>query len=85
MKDDVLVAARAFGCCVRLAIYRALADAQTPTQLAQLLGVPRATVSYHLMALLHDDLVEVRRRGRSRIYRCTARRWFLAREDSKPT
>jgi len=81
MTDEVLVAARAFGCPVRLAIYRALGDGQTPTTLANLLGVPRATISFHLLVLLADGLVEVRKRGRSRIYRWAARRWFLARDE----
>jgi DNA-binding transcriptional ArsR family regulator len=86
MRDDVLIAARAFGCPVRLAIYRALGtEGRTPTELAAMFEVPRPTISFHLLALLEDGLVEVRRRGRARIYRCPARRWFLAREEPRPT
>ncbi len=84
MTDEVVGAARGSAGSGRRAVSRALADARTPTQLAQLLGIPRATISFHLLALLRDDLVEVRKRGRTRIYRCTARRWFLAREETKP-
>jgi ArsR family transcriptional regulator, arsenate/arsenite/antimonite-responsive transcriptional repressor len=57
----------------RLAAFRALVvagpDGLTPGVLAEQLGLPAATLSFHLKALTHAGLVEVTRDGRHLVYR----------------
>ena len=45
----------------------------TPTQLNELLGIPSATLSFHLKELLHAELIRVERQSRNLIYRPNAR------------
>ena len=45
----------------------------TPGALAELLGVPAPTLSFHLKELLHAGLVSQQRRSRSLIYRAEYR------------
>lgn len=57
----------------RLAAFRALVvagpDGLTPGVLAEQLGLPAATLSFHLKALTHAGLVDATRDGRHLIYR----------------
>jgi DNA-binding transcriptional ArsR family regulator len=57
----------------RLAIFRMLVkrgpEGYTPTELAEKLGVPAPTLSFHLKELQRAELIEVRREGRSLYYR----------------
>ena len=57
----------------RLQVFRALVVAGpaglTPGALAEALGVPGATLSFHLKALLQAGLVSQERRSRNLIYR----------------
>lgn len=56
----------------RLSVFRLLVrrgpDGYTPTALAEKLGVPAPTLSFHLKALQRAGLVEVRREGRFLYY-----------------
>lgn len=57
----------------RLEIFRSLvvagAQGQTPSALAQSLGVTPNTLSFHLKELMHAELVTQERVGRNLIYR----------------
>lgn len=62
----------------RLAIFRALVRAHSPKEgegglaagdIAEALGVPPATLSFHLKELAHAGLVSSRRDGRSIVYK----------------
>jgi DNA-binding transcriptional ArsR family regulator len=57
----------------RLAIFRMLVkrgpEGYTPTELAEKLGVPAPTLSFHLKELQHVEFIEVRREGRCLYYR----------------
>jgi len=57
----------------RLQIFRALVvcgeAGLTPAVIAQGLGLPAATLSFHLKELLHADLISQERNGRNLIYR----------------
>ncbi len=57
----------------RLQVFRSLVvagqDGATPGALSQALGVPNATLSFHLKELLHAGLVTQERNGRHLIYR----------------
>jgi len=44
----------------------------TPTQINELLGIPNATLSFHLKELLNADLISVERQSRNLIYRPNA-------------
>lgn len=61
----------------RLRIFRALVGAApeglTPGALSAMLGIPASTLSFHLKELIHADLVDVERDGRSLIYRPSIR------------
>jgi DNA-binding transcriptional ArsR family regulator len=58
---------------VRLRVFRALvvagASGMTPSVIAESLGVPAATLSFHLKELMHAGLVGQERQGRNLIYR----------------
>ncbi|KNZ32706.1 MAG: ArsR family transcriptional regulator [Methylibium sp. NZG] len=62
----------------RLQVFRALVVAgpqgMTPGRLADALGVPASTLSFHLKELLHAALVSQQRDGRNLIYRASFER-----------
>ena len=57
----------------RLQIFRSLVvkgpDGLTPAVIAEQLGMPANTLSFHLKELMHADLVTQKRSGRNLIYR----------------
>jgi ArsR family transcriptional regulator, arsenate/arsenite/antimonite-responsive transcriptional repressor len=57
----------------RLGIFRLLVrrgpEGYTPSELAERLGVPAPTLSFHLKELQNADLIDVRREGRFLYYR----------------
>jgi ArsR family transcriptional regulator len=57
----------------RLQIFRSLVvkgpDGLTPAMLVEALGLPAATLSFHLKELMHADLITQERSGRNLIYR----------------
>lgn len=57
----------------RLQIFRALVvkgnDGLTPAMLAESLGMPANTLSFHLKELMNADLISQERSGRNLIYR----------------
>ncbi len=57
----------------RLQIFRALvvkgAEGHTPAQIAEALGMPANTLSFHLKELMNADLISQERSGRNLIYR----------------
>jgi len=57
----------------RLQIFRALVvkgnDGLTPALLAESLGIPANTLSFHLKELMNADLISQERSGRNLIYR----------------
>ncbi len=57
----------------RLRIFRALvvkgSEGLTPALLADMMGMPANTLSFHLKELLHADLISQERSGRNLIYR----------------
>jgi len=73
---DNKAAARAFvalGQETRLNIFRLIVQrgdkGLCPSQIHELLGVPAATLSFHLRELLSSDLLTVERQSRNLIYR----------------
>lgn len=74
MKNTVAVAAfTALGQESRLNIFRLIVQrghvGVTPTEIVELLGIPGATVSFHLRELLKAGLISCERQSRSLIYR----------------
>lgn len=74
MKEKEAVAAlAALAQEVRLRVFRALVGAGpgglTPGALSAMLDLPGSTLSFHLKELMHAELVDVERDGRSLIYR----------------
>ena len=74
MEEKAAVAAlAALAQGMRLRIFRALVGAgpqgMTPGSLSATLDVPASTLSFHLKALMHADLVSQERDGRKLIYR----------------
>jgi DNA-binding transcriptional ArsR family regulator len=71
--QHVVIALAALAQPHRLQIFRSLVvqgpDGLTPASLAQGLGMPANTLSFHLKALLHADLISQERSGRHLIYR----------------
>jgi ArsR family transcriptional regulator len=57
----------------RLQIFRTLvvkgSDGLTPARIAESLGMPANTLSFHLKELMHADLISQERSGRNLIYR----------------
>lgn len=72
-EKDVIGALAALAQPNRLRVFRALVVAgeggMSPGALAEALGVPAPTLSFHLKALLHAGLISQQRRSRSLIYR----------------
>lgn len=72
-ENDILKALAALAQANRLRLFRALVvagqDGLTPGALAASLGMPAATLSFHLRELLHAGLVSQERQGRHLIYR----------------
>lgn len=62
----------ALGHETRLAVYRQLVEAGEaglqPGRMAEALGLPASSLSFHLMHLQHAGLISVRREGRGLIY-----------------
>lgn len=73
--DDVIRALGALAHPVRLDVFRALVvagpDGLTPGVFMERLGVPSATLSFHLKELADAGLVEQERAGRHIVYRAT--------------
>jgi DNA-binding transcriptional ArsR family regulator len=71
-KIDAIAALAALAQETRLDIFRLLvqtgADGLPPGQISERLGLPAATLSFHLNQLRHAGLVTFRREGRSLIY-----------------
>jgi DNA-binding transcriptional ArsR family regulator len=71
--DDVVMALAALAQASRLQAFRALVVAGpaglTPGAMAESLGMPAATLSFHLKELLRAGLVTQQRDGRRLIYR----------------
>lgn len=57
----------------RLQVFRALVvkggDGLTPAQIADQMGIPANTLSFHLKELMNADLISQERNGRNLIYR----------------
>lgn len=72
-EPDVVTALAALAQPSRLQVFRRLVEAGeegvTPGVLTVELGIPAATLSFHLKALLHARLVAQSRQGRRRLYR----------------
>lgn len=72
-EKDVIKALAALAQPNRLRVFRALVvtgkEGATPGALADALGVPAATLSFHLKELLNAGLVSQERSGRNLIYR----------------
>ena len=72
-EQDVVKALAALAQSSRLQVFRALVVAgpagMTPSTMADGLGVPAATLSFHLKELMHAGLVSQERVGRHLIYR----------------
>lgn len=78
MKEkDAVSALAALAQEARLRIFRALIgaapDGLTPGAISAMLDIPSSTLSFHLKELIHADLVDVERDGRSLIYRPAVR------------
>ncbi len=70
---EAIAAFLALGQETRLNIFRLIVQrgdtGLTPSELAEMLGIPNATLSFHLKELLHAELLLVERQGRNLIYR----------------
>ena len=74
MQDKyVIKALAALAQANRLLIFRSLvvkgSEGLTPAQLAEALGMPANTLSFHLKELMQADLISQERSGRNLIYR----------------
>lgn len=69
----VITALAALAQTSRLRIFRALVvkgnEGLTPALLAEMMGMPANTLSFHLKELMHADLISQERSGRNLIYR----------------
>ena len=72
-EKHVITALAALAQSHRLRLFRLLVvqgpEGLTPASLAEALGMPANTLSFHLKALLHADLITQERVGRNLIYR----------------
>jgi len=72
-EKDVVKALAALAQPNRLQMFRSLVvagrDGVTPGQLGEHLGIPNATLSFHLKELLNAGLISQERSGRNLIYR----------------
>jgi ArsR family transcriptional regulator, arsenate/arsenite/antimonite-responsive transcriptional repressor len=72
-EDQALRALAGLAQAQRLRVFRSLVGAGpaglTPTALAEELGTPASTLSFHLKELMHAGLVTQQRQGRHLIYR----------------
>lgn len=72
-EKDVVKALAALAHANRLQLFRHLVvsgqDGATPGQLGELLGLPNATLSFHLKELMNAGLIGQERSGRNLIYR----------------
>ena len=70
---NATVALAALGQTTRLAVFRVLVEAgpagRMAGEIAEALGLPGATLSFHLKELAHAGLVTVEQQGRNLIYR----------------
>jgi DNA-binding transcriptional ArsR family regulator len=68
----------ALGQITRLNIFRLIVQrgdiGLTPSQIIEKLGIPNATLSFHLKELLNAELLLVERQSRNLIYRPNAKR-----------
>ncbi len=73
---EAIVAFLALGQESRLNVFRLIVQrgdtGLTPSELVEQLGMPNATLSFHLKELLRADLLLVERRGRNLVYRPNA-------------
>ena len=72
-EKDIVKALAALAQSSRLQLFRCLvvagAEGATPGQLGEQLGIPNATLSFHLKELLNAGLVSQERMGRNLVYR----------------
>ena len=72
-ENDVVRSLAALAHPARLQVFRALVvvgqQGLTPGTIAEALGVPAATLSFHLKELVHAGLVTQERLGRNLVYR----------------
>jgi len=72
-KQDVIAALAALAQETRLDVFRALVQegpsGLVPGDLSKTLGIPSATLSFHLKELKNAQLVSAERNGRSLVYR----------------
>ncbi len=77
-EQDVVKALAALAQAARLQVFRALVvvgpPGMTPSSMAQGLGMPAATLSFHLKELAAAGLVTQQRQGRHLIYRAAYER-----------
>lgn len=78
LEPDVVKALAALAQPVRLQVFRALVVAgplgMTPSTMADGLGIPASTLSFHLKELAHAGLVTQERASRNLIYRASFER-----------
>ena len=74
--NDAISAFLALGQETRLNLFRLIVQrgdvGLTPTQIIEKLGIPNATLSFHLKELVNAKLLLVERQGRNLIYRPNA-------------
>jgi len=72
-EDDVVQSLAALAHPMRLRVFRALVlvgkEGLTPGSMSEALGLPAATLSFHLKGLMHAGLVTQERASRHLIYR----------------
>lgn len=72
-ENEVVRSLAALAHPARLQVFRALVvvgqQGLTPGTMAEALGVPAATLSFHLKELVHAELVTQERSGRNLVYR----------------
>ena len=72
-KQDVIAALAALAQETRLDVFRALvrkgSHGLVPSELSKSLGIPSATLSFHLKELKNAQLISAERHGRSLVYR----------------